>query len=535
MSERVSKSALQKAIQNLHHSKGSNPNFGEVAEYLETPVADVMKAMHEYGVKLSDGGIVTNHPLKPFRIMMGEPHTDFTAPPTEKKLEEEPVGYEEAHQQWEEDKEEALERVGDEIEWMEFDLNSLGTLYRIPKHKWREMVRDYVAKENGGGGKTAAEISKDYSIPRKVVEEMFRKEGISHSSSPHIEEDLQSKSENELVEESLLFKEQRVVDDYQKRLHKKAVDNFDKYHQIVTNRELLGRHLLSRLSDIEIPTATHITPPTPANGTPTFIAHCPTADMHFGKFVWGKSDFGADYDLDKAYERLVTHGNYIAEWLQNENGFCEKVYLSDLGDFLHSINGKTESGTQIGEDSRTTKVYDMAFQAKVAQIDAVRAHAGEVHCHVALGNHAGVAEYFLQHGLSQYYRNEPNVNVHLNVKTQDYFRVGDSLHILDHGRGVSSLNTWRAKSQAEVVAREVAGEDYVGVRNIYYYVGHLHEFQVGSHGKHMELQRLPSFGESDEYETSLRYASRPAAHLYRFDDLGRIACQDRFYFDEEGT
>jgi hypothetical protein len=60
-------------------------------------------------------------------------------------------------------------------------------------------------------------------------------------------------------------------------------------------------------------------------------------------------------------------------------------------------------------------------------------------------------------------------------------------------------------------------------------VGHLHELQAASHGDHAKLIRLPSFGESDEYETSLRYASEVAAHLFAHDLSGRIVCDKWFY------
>jgi hypothetical protein len=51
------------------------------------------------------------------------------------------------------------------------------------------------------------------------------------------------------------------------------------------------------------------------------------------------------------------------------------------------------------------------------------------------------------------------------------------------------------------------------------------------HGlSHAKLIRLPSFAESDEYETSLRYASEPVAHLYAHDTQGRIVGDEWIYF-----
>ena len=88
---------------------------------------------------------------------------------------------------------------------------------------------------------------------------------------------------------------------------------------------------------------------------------------------------------------------------------------------------------------------------------------------------------------------------------------------------MGALGGWKAKAQAEVVAREIGGEDYHGCDMIYTYCGHLHEEQRASHGGHLKLIRLESLGEADDFETSLRYASQPAAHLFRLDALGRIS------------
>lgn len=48
---------------------------------------------------------------------------------------------------------------------------------------------------------------------------------------------------------------------------------------------------------------------------------------------------------------------------------------------------------------------------------------------------------------------------------------------------------------------------------------------------HPETEALfASFAESDEYETSLRYASEPVAHLYAHDTQGRIVGDEWIYF-----
>ena len=265
-------------------------------------------------------------------------------------------------------------------------------------------------------------------------------------------------------------------------------------------------------------------------GGDRWVAHAPVADLHMAKFVWAQEDFGNDYDLPESVRRLVEHGSASGEWIQSRGGRCTDAYLTDVGDFIHSYFGKTESGTILHQDSRNKKIFREAIQAKIRQVDAVRPHVDTVHVHTAAGNHAGFGDWIISEVLTIHYEGCPDVIVSGNVRPYDYFLIGESLIVLDHGKGINALTGWKAKASLDVVARQVAGNDYFKARRIYYFVGHLHELQTASHGDHAKLIRLPSFGESDEYETSLRYASEPVAHLYAHDTQGRIVGDEWIYF-----
>jgi hypothetical protein len=195
-----------------------------------------------------------------------------------------------------------------------------------------------------------------------------------------------------------------------------------------------------------------------------------------------------------------------------------------------STTPPASSGTILHQDSRNKKIFREAIQAKIRQVDAVRPHVDTVHVHAAAGNHAGYIDWIVSEVLAIHYEGCPDVIVSGNVRPYDYFLIGESLIVLDHGKGINVLTGWKAKASLDVVARQVAGNDYFKARRIYYFVGHLHELQTASHGDHAKLIRLPSFGESDEYETSLRYASEPVAHLYAHDTQGRIVGDEWIYF-----
>jgi hypothetical protein len=113
------------------------------------------------------------------------------------------------------------------------------------------------------------------------------------------------------------------------------------------------------------------------------------------------------------------------------------------------------------------------------------------------GNHAGFVDCAVLEALSVRYESTPDVEVRTTHRPQAHFLYGSTLHLLDHGKGVGKVAAWKTQAQADVVARETAGAGYAQAKNICYYVGHLHELQLGSHGKHIPLIRLPSMAEAD--------------------------------------
>jgi hypothetical protein len=409
-----------------------------------------------------------------------------------------------------------------------FEISSSDEPYRIHREVWEQVCSSY---SRTGANMTKAQVAVEFNIPRAILDACLSKYGFYKSSPPYTHEDLLTTDDIEgLVDETLEQRQRR----FQIRLQHKELDYLRReverlWEEKYDRDKLIANALDGAIEGIREAGMAEVKPPRNRGGD-RWVAHAPVADLHMAKFVWAQEDFGNDYDLPESVRRLVEHGSASGEWIQSRGGRCTDAYLTDVGDFIHSISGKTESGTILHQDSRNKKIFREAIQAKIRQVDAVRPYVDTVHVHAAAGNHAGYVDWIISEVLAIYYEGCPDVIVSGNVRPYDHFLIGESLIVLDHGKGINALTGWKAKASLDVVARQVAGNDYFKARRIYYFVGHLHELQAASHGDHAKLIRLPSFGESDEYESSLRYASEPVAHLYAHDTQGRIVGDEWIYF-----
>lgn len=400
--------------------------------------------------------------------------------------------------------------------------------YEVPRVVWEGICSSYSAS---GANMTKAETARTFNIPRPILEACLARYDFYKSSPPFTHEELlEAEDVEELVSETLEQRQHRFHTGLQGRELAFYRKETEKLWAEKHDRDLLiARALSGAVEGIREAGKAKLKDYVKPRGEGGWMAHAPVADLHIGKHVWSPEDFGNDYDLFEATTRLVEHGEKVAEWIRGRGGRCTDAYLTDLGDFVHSVHSKTEGGTILHQDSRNKKVFRKAVRAKIRQIEAVRPHADRVHLHCAPGNHAGLHDWIIQEVLTIHYEDCPDVLISENVRPYDSFLIGESLIVLDHGKGVNALTGWKAKANLDVVARETAGDDYFRARKIYYFVGHLHELQAASHGGHAKLIRLPSFGEADEYETSLRYASEPVAHLFAHDALGRIIADEWSY------
>lgn len=407
-----------------------------------------------------------------------------------------------------------------------------GRLWQIERERMERICADYSVY---GGGMTQAQLAREHGLPIEVVKRILAAYKQYRASLPFTRETVKEAAErgelDTLAEQAVEAQEAAL----ERKIAQKQVERMRARLEQLESQEYVKRKFLAELERI-IPQVhvapVDILPPAfdrEATAQEKWAAHIPTTDEHIGKYVWEKEAFGDNYDSDISCQRLVTHAQHAARWIASQPGRCAVAYRTFLGDFFHALTGQTEHGTRLDQDTRSARVWAMGLEAAITSIQALARVAERVEVYGAMGNHDGFSFFQFMHALKLALQADPRITVHVSPRRYSAFRVGTTLHVLDHGYGVGTLTGWKAKAQAEVVAREIAGQEYEGVEQIYTYVGHLHEWSGASLGRHHELIRLPSLGESDEYETSLRFSTAPRAHVYRLDAQGRIETEYRIF------
>lgn len=261
-----------------------------------------------------------------------------------------------------------------------------------------------------------------------------------------------------------------------------------------------------------------------------FVAHAPIADPHLGKYVWGKEGWGEDYDTGIACARIRQCGEEARDWILDQNGRCSRLYATNVGDFWHAIDGKTESGTLLHQDTRAKKVIAQGVEAELYRIDALRSCCEELVVEFTEGNHDHIHMHQTYREIAAELRHCPDVTVHVRDQKMVWFKVGRVVHFIDHGKGLNTLGT--ASSQLKgwnAINMVMTPADQAYVEHYYYYIGHLHHREVAENVK-MEMVRLPAIAEGDYYEEELRVGSRVGGEVYRLDDEGYVRDQHNIRF-----
>lgn len=418
-------------------------------------------------------------------------------------------------------------RYDEDGDYYVFALN--GRTKVFPGEVWRRACEMY---SEMGENKTLALVAEEINVPRPDLEVCFKKYQFFKSSQPFSHEEFMGLDEEEADERTLEVKRRRWRSRMQRKERADLLKRLEESEIREGNRKLLLNSLSAEFRELVgelAPPPSKPILPKQADGAEPYVLHAPVADLHAGKMVWGEEGFGSNYDTNAAAGRLVKHAEMIAEYVERQQGRCKRIYLTDLGDMFHALNGQTENGTDLHQDTRPMKVWRKVSEAKIRCIELLRGYAEEIVVMGAPGNHDGVFHSLFFHGIALRYLETPDVRVDDRVGRYNHFIEGRTIHLLDHGKHLGKLNSDKTRASLEREVRAVVGEDYYSARHTVCYFGHLHEHEEAPQGGHMQMIRLPAFSETDDYETDRRYFSDPVAQLFRLDGEGRRKSQEFLY------
>lgn len=190
------------------------------------------------------------------------------------------------------------------------------------------------------------------------------------------------------------------------------------------------------------------------------------ADCHFGKYAWGKTTGGDDYDIDQS-ERLV--GQAGSELLSvGDSHSPTRRTIAFLGDLFHydTPGGTTTSGTPLERDGRLQKMIAVGCDSLLAIVER-SAETVPTDVVIVNGNHDEVLTWTFQRILLERFRNSKSVNVKADFTGRQYLsQSGGTLLGFAHGH--------RAKRKLPQIMALEASQQWSACPYREWHTGHFH-------------------------------------------------------------
>lgn len=244
------------------------------------------------------------------------------------------------------------------------------------------------------------------------------------------------------------------------------------------------------------------------------------ADPHFGKYAWGKTTGGDDYDLDIA-ARLV--GDTGTQLLATGNAHKPaRRTIAFVGDLFHydRPDGSTTSGTPLERDGRLQKMIAVGCDILLA---LVKQSAETVPTDVVIvnGNHDEVLSWTFQRIMQERFRGSKSVAVKSDFTGRQYLTHGRNLLGFAHGH--------RAKRKLPQIMALEASSQWSECPYREWHTGHFHS-QAAEWQRPIEtldgviVRTAPALCPPDDWHSVNGFiGSRQAMETFLYDPAGGLS------------
>ena len=383
-----------------------------------------------------------------------------------------------------------------------------------------------------GENLTARETGDRFGLPEDVVRHILKAAGIRKSDPPFSADTIESTDTDELVERGLEFKRNAYKVKAERAARRDLELRAETAEAAIRDHDARREHIKNGIAAAlrSVAPAPRVDPQyRDPNG---WAAHFPIADPHVGLQVYGKESWtGENYHTDLAADRIVEASGRAAGWIDRMavglNAPPRVIHFSILGDLFHALHYATVSGRPMQVDGRQRRVFEKVVNA-VASAIATLGGVAPVEARLTDGNHDGDLVFYVATALAAYFKDEPHVTVSTSYNHQCSFFEGETLHVLDHGRTVTALESPRAQAGMATVVQEI-GELHPPHRRAKVWVGDKHSPATAWHGRHTELIRVPALASLDDYAQGINYSHDFDAYVYALTEKGGIGHMGRLY------
>jgi hypothetical protein len=243
------------------------------------------------------------------------------------------------------------------------------------------------------------------------------------------------------------------------------------------------------------------------------------ADTHFGKYCWGRTAGGGDYDLDIA-ARLVNDAGGELLAVGDAHRPARRT-IAFLGDLFHydTPAGTTTGGTPLERDGRLQKMIQTGCDSLLGLVERSAATA-PTDVVIVNGNHDEVLTWTFQRILLERFRNDRRVSVKSDFTGRQYLHHGGNLLGFAHGhRAKSKLPQLMALESPQEWSKCVCRE---------WHTGHFHS-QAAEWQRPIEtlqgviVRTAPALNPPDDYHATNGWiASRQAMETFLYSERGGL-------------
>lgn len=389
------------------------------------------------------------------------------------------------------------------------------------------LVRAYSSR---GEGMTMREVAEHFGTSEDDVRATLKAANVRKGDPPFAPSRLEAEPIDDLVAEGLDAKRHayKVKADRRERhdLQRRADSAEAELAALRADRDSLASWCSMAVQGVEPATIA-----TPRYSDTGWAAHVPIADPHVGLQVYGKESWtGENYHTDLAADRIVDAARRAAGWVDGMRGMLgapRVVHYSIVGDLFHALQYATVSGRPMQVDGRARRVFEKVVNA-VATALSTLGQISPVEARLTDGNHDGDLVFYVATALAAYFRDVPHISVQTSYNHQCSFYEGETLHVLDHGRGWTDVSAKRVGAEAATILHEI-GEMYPPHRRAKIWVGDKHSPAAAFHGRQVEVIRVPALASLDDYAQGLNYAHDFDAYVYALTERGTIGHTGRLY------
>jgi hypothetical protein len=379
--------------------------------------------------------------------------------------------------------------------------------YKITKDKLRKIKLMYCTKPSP----TIDKLCRELDITRKdffLVKTAF---SITKTSLPVLDEDLDNKDHEELIEMTLEQKqlnfEKKLEESELKYLRRQVEKYLSEEYKVSRLLEQTAEHMrgIDFSKNIIIPKKYNVT-------ESSKILEVPIFDLHLGKLAWSGETHFNNYDHKIAKERFMFVVNEVLR--RTEDMEFEKIWFPVGSDFFNFDNryGTTEKGTSQDNDLRHPKMFKEGYEMYVRAINLLSKKA-PVEAFLVQGNHDFMTSYSVCFALEQGFSKNPRVNIDPTPTTRKYKSYG--VNLIGYSHGDKERNRISYNMQDEVP--ELWGKS----KYREWHLGHLHSESLKNYGS-LKVRRLSSLTDPDSFHSVYGY-------------VGAIAETQIFIWDKENA